>query len=283
MYRSIEFLLCIVYTEKKILNLERRGGTALAAISREDIDISALHKYRICSRRFVSDGLADLYNQTNSAWLPTLNLRHEKHGDSTSATSTSVAVERWKRAQEREKWKQIDKLLLAVVTNEINFVINKEHESIAIELIETAMEYFTPPPVYPTSCECSSKINGLEKELAESKDQVLTLTKQIELQIPFCEENFASDDFTKFYTGLPNIKAVFEHVSKMLPTSGITKLSPFQEFICVLLKLRLNSLIEDLVHCFGISTSTVSRIFLKWLKQMDTRMRNLIWPDRDAL
>ena len=70
----------------------------------------------------------------------------------------------------------------------------------------------------------------------------------------------------------------------MLPTSGITKLSPFQEFICMLLKLRLNSPIEDLAHRFGISTSTVSRVFLKWLKQMDTRMRNLIiWPDRDAL
>ena len=277
---------CLHGKEDFELRKKRRDGY-LAAISREDIDTSALHKYRICSRHFVSDCPGDLYDHNNPAWLPTLNLGHEKHGDSTSATSTSVAVERWKRAQEREKWKQIDELLPTVVTNEIHFVINKELESIATEQIETAMEYFTSPPVHPTSCECSSKIKSLEKELAESKDQVLTLTKQIELQIPFCEESFANDDFTKFYTGLPNIKvvkAVFEHVSKMLPASGITKLSPFQEFICVLLKLRLNSPIEDLAHRFGISTSTVSRMFLKWLKQMDTRMRNLIiWPDRDAL
>ena len=54
--------------------------------------------------------------------------------------------------------------------------------------------------------------------------------------------------------------------------------------LCVLLKLRLNSTIEDLAFRFGVSTSTVSRIFLKWLKQMDIRMHNLIlWPDRDAL
>ena len=49
------------------------------------------------------------------------------------ATSTSVAVERWKRAQEREKWKQIDELLPTVVTNKIDFVIKTELESIATE------------------------------------------------------------------------------------------------------------------------------------------------------
>ena len=97
------------------------------------------------------------------------------------------------------------------------------------------------------------------------------------------------DDFVKVHTGLPNakvVKAVFEHVSKTLPlpSDGVTKLSPFQEFMCILLKLRMNTSHEYLAYRFGISPSTVSRIFLKWLKQMDLRLSNLImWPDRDAL
>ena len=71
---------------------------------------------------------------------------------------------------------------------------------------------------------------------------------------------------------------------KNLPSDGVTKLSPFQEFMCVLLKLRMNSSVEYLAYCFGISPSTVSRIFLKWLKQMDVRLSNLIlWPDREGL
>jgi len=41
---------------------------------------------------------------------------------------------------------------------------------------------------------------------------------------------------------------------------------------------------EYLAYCFGVSPSTVSRIFLKWLKQMDLRLSNLIlWPDHEAL
>ena len=41
---------------------------------------------------------------------------------------------------------------------------------------------------------------------------------------------------------------------------------------------------EYLAYRFGVSLSTVSRIFLKWLKQMDLRLSNLIlWPDREAL
>ena len=120
---------CLHGKEDFELRKKRRDGH-LAAISREDIDTFALHKYRICSRHFILDGPADLYDQTNPAWLSTLNLGPEKHGDNTLATPTSVAVERWKRATEREKWKQNDELLptVYVVTNEIDFIINKELE-----------------------------------------------------------------------------------------------------------------------------------------------------------
>ena len=86
---------------------------------------------------------------------------------------------------------------------------------------------------------------------------------------------------------MPNVKvvkAVFEHVANSLPSDGVTKLSPFQEFMCVLLKLKMNSSLEYLAYHFKISPSTVSRIFLKWLKQMNLRLSNLImWPDRDDL
>ena len=65
---------------------------------------------------------------------------------------------------------------------------------------------------------------------------------------------------------MPNIKivkAVFDHVSRTLSSDSSTKLSPFQELMCKLLKLRLNSPIEDLAYRFGVSTSTVSKILSK--------------------
>ena len=94
-------------------------------------------------------------------------------------------------------------------------------------------------------------------------------------------------EYTKFYAGLPNfrlVKAVFNHVSKGLPPEGATKLSYFQEFMCLLIKLRTNVQNEKLVHRFNVSPATISRIILKWLKKMDTRLSGLIfWPDREAL
>ena len=104
---------------------------------------------------------------------------------------------------------------------------------------------------------------------------------------PFCEQSFVTDEYTKFHTGLPNfkvVKAIFYHVSKGLPTNRVSKLSNFQEFMCLMLKLRTNIPNEGLAYQFGVSQATISRIILKWLKLADTRLAGLIhWPDRDAL
>ena len=52
----------------------------------------------------------------------------------------------------------------------------------------------------------------------------------------------------RFYTGLPNIKvlnAVFSLLKKACDTS---KLSPFQEFMATVIKLRLNCHVQDLAY-----------------------------------
>ena len=80
------------------------------------------------------------------------------------------------------------------------------------------------------------------------------------------------------------LKAVYDHVVATLPVEGNNKLSSFQQFRCTILKLRLNSLIQDLAFRFNISPATVSRVMLKWLSQMDIRLQYLIiWPNRHCL
>ena len=64
----------------------------------------------------------------------------------------------------------------------------------------------------------------------------------------------------------------------------MTKLTTFQESMSTMLKLRMDTPLEDLVYRFRISSTTMSRIFLKWLRQMDLRLQDLIiWPDRYLL
>ena len=59
------------------LSKRRRGGF-VAAISREDLDLKDLDKYRICSNHFVSGTPADLTDCTNRDGLPTMNLGRTK-------------------------------------------------------------------------------------------------------------------------------------------------------------------------------------------------------------
>ena len=150
---------------------------------------------------------------------------------------------------------------------------------IAVEEVETAKQYFKPAVHH----KCSSKIEALQKELARCKAQNVALSAEIN-KPTFTEEGLVDYNFVKVHTGLPIskiVKAVFEHVSKTLPSDGDTKLLPIRECMCVLLKLKMNNSHEYLAYRFGISPSTVSWIFLKWLKQMDLQLSNLImWPCR---
>ena len=67
----------------------------------------------------------------------------------------------------------------------------------------------------------------------------------------------------KFYTGLL-LKAVLTTLPA-IPISDGSKLKPFKEYSAVLMKLCLNSKIQDLAYCSGISVATVSHIILKWI------------------
>ena len=67
-------------------------------------------------------------------------------------------------------------------------------------------------------------------------------------------------------------------------TRRCPSLSLFQEFIIVLMKLRLNVPLQDLAYRFDISLSTVSRILSAWMTVMDVRLSPLIsWPEREDL
>ena len=59
----------------------------------------------------------------------------------------------------------------------------------------------------------------------------------------------------KFYTGLPSfeiLKTTFDHVAPFVSRKS-QHLTPFQEFILTLMKLRLNMAFQDLAYCFTIS------------------------------
>ena len=290
---SIPTVTCHQGKEDYELRKKRRDGF-LAAISREDLDINALDKYKICSKHFISKQPAYLYDTSNPDWLPTLHLGHTK-SSSVQEENVAVSVARFERALERNRRRDTVETMVqqvpSIVVHLLDLAVEEECRLICAEQIKIAREYIKLDEERQgekAACTCASTIKKLQDELADCK-QTLEKLSQVRESLPqFCEERFMNDSYTQHYTGLPNfevVKIVFEHVSKTLPPSErSTKLSSFDEFICAMVKLRTNRANEDLSYCFGVSPATISRILLKWFKQMDLRLQNLIfWPDRDAL
>ena len=61
-------------------------------------------------------------------------------------------------------------------------------------------------------------------------------------------------------------------------------LSPFQEMVLTLMRLRLNLTINDLSYRFNISRSTTSSVVLKWINVMFVRLRPpIMWPGREEI
>lgn len=74
---------------------------------------------------------------------------------------------------------------------------------------------------------------------------------------------FDTDDKIPFYTSLPTkeiLIAAFQHVAPHVPQQSTT-LNNFQQFVLVLMKLRLNMPFQELAYQFGVNVRTISRLF----------------------
>ena len=94
------------------------------------------------------------------------------------------------------------------------------------------------------------------------------------------------NDLVKFYTGLPCyvvLKIVYDHVAAHVKKHA-RSIPLFEQFLMVLMKLHLNPCDRDLAHRFGVSQSTVSKAFKKWIYIINEHLKPLIgWPTRDEL
>ena len=66
-------------------------------------------------------------------------------------------------------------MLPTLVAEEVQVIVAEEVRLVATEQIEIARQYFRPVD----SCECSSKIESLQKELAKSKEHATSLTMEL--------------------------------------------------------------------------------------------------------
>ena len=113
-----------------------------------------------------------------------------------------------------------------------------------------------------------------------ARDETLELKETLKCMSLNKEALGGADERVKFYTGLPSyviLMAVFNFVSAHIPEScRLNSLTNFQQFLMVLMKLCLNLFDKDLAYRFGVSQSTVSKYFKKWIEIMFIPLQPLV-------
>ena len=296
------------------LTTERRNSW-ISAISRDDTDTkNVLENERVCERHFVSGRPSPNWDKFNVDWIPTLNLgkRIHKQKDVEAATKRAErAKARRKRVIERQENEAARKRKLLDQRGEqvANMDFREASTSTSSEIVEDHSRKIQPeepdtqqPDISSAACASDEETMAVVFHDAETQTEesatfppvdAETQTEEFEYifsrpsgyQAPD-QDFFQSDDKVRFYTGLPSFEILmvaFEHVSPHV-TRKTHSLSRFQEFVMVLMKLRLNVPFQDLAYRFMVSVPTVSRIFSSWLVVMDTRLFPLVsWPDREQL
>ena len=229
-----------------------------------------LESNRVCGKHFVHGIAAKPWDRCNVDWIPTLNLGDNKiilKADPEKAAERSERVKerRLKRLQQEEKAKEEEIAAKRQALNDPGDMIadiafsnacNEDHQLENDASTQTEEFYF----IY-------------ESRRTDAK--------------PFdWSELLGDDNKVLFYTGLPKFEildTIFRHTAPFVIRKS-QNLSPFQEFMMTLIKLRLDTPMQDLAYRFGVSLPTVSRVFLSWMVVLDTRLSPLVsWSDRGSL
>ena len=279
------------------LTTERREKW-IKAISRGDTaSKNVLTSERVCGKHFVSGKPALSWDKHNVDWVPTLQLGkknyspqldHEANAERAERAKKrqKLAVERQEREVAEKRRKLLESSLSSIPVAQIDFSqpsTSTEEEGNRNEGNEEAFSSDLAAIAISEGEEIEPETVKVDAECQTTEfDYMFQTTKY---QAPN-KDFFDTDDKIRFYTGLPSMEVlmvVFEHVSPHV-TRQTQSLSRFQEFIIVLMKLRLNVPLQDLAYRFVVSVSTISRIFSHWIVLMDTRLFPFVyWPDRDQL
>ena len=141
--------------------------------------------------------------------------------------------------------------------------------------------------------ELQSKVQELESRLAESQACACSI-----------ETILKNDNKVQFYTGFPSrqhLNICFDFLGpsvtclqywgskntvrqKERKCGRRRKLSPLEEFVITLMRLRLGLFEEDLGDRFCVHPSTISRVFITWVNFMYHKFKEIpLWPTRPQI
>ena len=283
---------------------EDRRNAWISQISRDDTKWKDILKSeRVCGRHFVSGKHVLLWDRYNVDWKPTLNLGKKDYSKEPDLQAPAAGADRAKdhdqarqsllEQQQREHEVARKQAAKHCKLNEsgqqvskIDFAASSGEERLESKSMTSEIPDFQVQEPPKKKGHHANRRTRTEQNKASSQTEEFDyMFRPAGYQAPD-QEYFDSDVKVRFYTGLPSyevLMVVFEHVSSHV-SRKTQNLSHFQEFVKVLIKLRLNVPLQDLAYRFVVSVTTVSRIFSFWMVVMDVRLKFMIsWPEREQL
>ena len=247
----------ITHQGEQTLELSRRRQQKwLERIKRVDLKPEQYSNTRVCSDHFVSGSPSALYDENNPDWAPSLNLGCE----SISTHSIEAKSERYERAVVRSRKRACN--------------IHEGDPAAGVETVESsdcANSVWTQTDL---------SVQGIDEDISKREDEISNQKSQLEvareenkeaakkfkLQVEEFTLNEASfkdnDNKVLYYTGLSTwklLQKLFAYIKPHLRQQS--SLSPFQQLLVTLMRLRLNLGGVDLGYIFNVHASTISRTF----------------------
>uniref|UniRef100_UPI00358FBA78 uncharacterized protein isoform X2 n=1 Tax=Myxine glutinosa TaxID=7769 RepID=UPI00358FBA78 len=244
---------------------------------------------------------ADLHDQSNPQWAPTLNIGYS----TISKPPASAAMSRFERNIRRNQ----KKIAVAAAESLLDLrhrpktqirrrpksLIKAEDSRVKREEVQKATEEDSAAVTMKISVGMQTESNDLTPKMARMmRDELQRLiTENMNLRSQLQDESISPVSFeqdkdkVKFYTGLPSyitLMTVFSLIEPFIPISNKITMTAFQKYVLVLMKLKMNLHFQDLAYRFRLSKPMVSKTFRSVINIMFYRLKSLIfWPEREVL
>ena len=271
--------------------------------------ITVSSKLIACNKYNFSGKPSKLYNVNDPDWAPTLKLGDKVKSPSNDDVDHCQRV--CERAAKRARLQEeiVSKSQIVSVLSVDETIVEKEPAcnlnssgnefEVLEQILEDSEEFLddngsiacqTEWPTADKECQTDlsmAQIYQLEEcyrslftELSELKNKLLTSDL---FQSGFQGNN----EKTQFYTGIPTFSMLMQLFTLIAPhvvSTSTNALCQFQEYLLVLIRLRLNVPLQDLAYRLKVSVSTASSVFNRWIDVMRVRLDFLIqWPEREEL
>ena len=284
--RFFRFPKLLTHLGTQELDLSQRRRVAwLASLRRKELSLDQELNIRICSDHFISGSPAPLFDSTNPDWVPSLKLGYEEES-STAARQVAQVSARHSRAISRSRKRTIA---------EVNETPDPELADVDVETPENecgTQTDLTMADIDEESMRHCDEVKQLQEQieaLKDSNEQLIQTVNELKQQVDDSSMNEASfkdkDEKVLYYTGLSSwelLEKLFSYIKFSLKQQAA--LSPFQQLMLTLIRLRLNLSGKDLAYRFKVHESTVCRLFEFVVSLLFAKLKHLIkWPSRDAL